>query len=218
MNLCVVLNELNRKFKLKIPLPSSLVLCYPIFGITLMTPSRSLSLLEPLIAFSPLMLVVSLFGASISTNGEFKKLEKKGYKSRNDESTSESFRSKDDEMSKSIKRSWKKNSAPWYLCDFALYKERSAYINQFYKNAIFTPILYDHFDDLKDVDLYTVVGELDFLVDDSIEISQKWKGNVSLDIVNDLMHGYFYFSDFSVVCEEASNLSIQRLQKACGLN
>lgn len=70
----------------------------------------------------------------------------------------------------------KEDSKPWYLCDYATYKTRSDYIGSFYQHEFINPLIYQHFDELKNVDLYSIVGELDLLVDDSIELSKKWKG------------------------------------------
>lgn len=219
VSLAIMLNELNKKFALKLPLPNSIVLCYPVLGLTTNTPSRALSPLEPLIAFQPLFLVLAMFGSNACTNGDFRELENNESYQQFIESNKHSFAG-DQPVDDSIKKkriSFKKeNSRPFFHCDYSTYNTRMNYVKQFYENPIITPISYEHFDELSTIDLYTISGELDFLVDDSIEISNKWKGNVSLDIVNDLMHGYFYFNQVTDICKEATDLSVKRIQEACG--
>ena len=87
----------------------------------------------------------------------------------------------------------------------------------YYQNSFITPLTYEHFDELKNVHLFSLVGDLDFLIDDAIEITNIWKGNRNLDILKDVIHGYYYFGKASQTCKEAIDLTIRRFQKACEL-
>lgn len=119
---------------------------------------------------------------------------------------------------KQKKREKKADLSPWFNCDYKTYKTRADYIARLYNNPIISPLIYQHFDELSSVDLCTLAGDLDFLVDDAIEISNIWKGNTSLAIIENLMHGFIYFEHSSyLACEEATRLTVQRLQQAVGL-
>lgn len=116
------------------------------------------------------------------------------------------------------KREKKEALKPWFCCDFKTYKIRADYIARLYDNPFISPLIYQHFDELRSVDLYSLAGDLDFLTDDAIEISNIWKGNTSLDIIEDVMHGFIHFKSSSyLVCEEATQLTTERFQQAVGL-
>ena len=116
------------------------------------------------------------------------------------------------------KREKKEDLEPWFNCDFKTYKIRADYIARLYENPIISPLTYEHLDELNSIDLYTLVGDLDFLQDESIEISNVWKGNTSLDVIDDVMHGFIHFQRSSYsVCEEATQLTVERFQRAVGL-
>lgn len=116
------------------------------------------------------------------------------------------------------KREKQEDLEPWFNCDFKTFKIRADYIARLYENPIITPLTYEHLDELKGIDLYSLVGDLDFLLDESIEISNLWKGNTSLDIIEEVMHGFIHFKSSSYsVCEEATQLTMERFQRAVGL-
>lgn len=118
---------------------------------------------------------------------------------------------------KQFKEAKNEPDSPWYQCDYATFKSRMEYIKTFYDdNPIITPLIYKHFDELKSIDLYSLGGEFDFLLDDSIELAKKWKGNMCLDLLETIMHGYFYFEQLSAASKESVSLTVKRLQKASG--
>lgn len=65
---------LNNQNLYPVPLPSAVVLEYPVLSLSSMSPSKSLSILEPLIAFHPLMLVLSLFAANKTSDDDYNKI------------------------------------------------------------------------------------------------------------------------------------------------
>lgn len=57
-------------------LPLSLVTAYPAFSISNFAPSKTLFTLEPLVEIHMFMLILSIYGANLTTIGDFKKIEK----------------------------------------------------------------------------------------------------------------------------------------------
>ena len=69
------------------------------------------------------------------------------------------------------------DSMPWFRCDYLTYLNRAAYVSSFFDHPFINPILYmDKFGELKDVDLYCLVGNNDCVLDGSIELARSWKG------------------------------------------
>lgn len=112
----------------------------------------------------------------------------------------------------------KSDSNPWYLCEFSRFKRIFNYIDSCYSFPFIQPKLYfDRFDDLKDVDLFLLVGNHDITMDDNISLASQWKGKMNLDIFDDVVHCYVAFGMFSQINKEAIQVTTRRFQEACGL-
>ena len=71
------------------------------------------------------------------------------------------------------------DSTPWFRCDYASYMNRAEYIGSFYDHPFIEPLLYeDQFDELKQINLYCMVGNLDCTLDCSVDLVRMWKGNL----------------------------------------
>lgn len=81
ITLTIILNELNKMLaksepnRPAIPLPISIVAAYPTISISNVTPSKALIALEFLDEAHLCMLMVSLYGANVSTIADFKRIE-----------------------------------------------------------------------------------------------------------------------------------------------
>ena len=71
----IAINELNRKLTDKIPLPSAIVWAYPCVSISNLVPSEGLIVFESLIGLQAILIMISIYAANLSTNGDFKKIE-----------------------------------------------------------------------------------------------------------------------------------------------
>ena len=58
------------------PLPLSVVVAYPALSISNFAPSNTLFTFEPLVEIHMFMLIISMYGANLSTIGDFKRIEK----------------------------------------------------------------------------------------------------------------------------------------------
>ena len=64
-----------------------------------------------------------------------------------------------------ISKNCEDDGLPWYRCDYATYANRADYIGSFYDHSFINPPLYQKkFDELKEVALYLLVGDSDFLL------------------------------------------------------
>lgn len=72
------LNEVKDPYPIP-SLPLSLVTAYPAFSISNFAPSKTLFTLESLVEIHAFMLIISIYGANVSTIGDFKKIENSEY-------------------------------------------------------------------------------------------------------------------------------------------
>lgn len=73
-----------------------------------------------------------------------------------------------------------------------------------------SPLKYDHFDDLKDVHLFITACSQDVILDHSVEMAKRWRGKVTLDVMDHLPH---MFLALILVNEarDALDLAIERI-------
>ena len=75
------------------------------------------------------------------------------------------------------------DSTPWFRCDYSKYMNRAEYIASFFDHPFIEPLLYeDRFDQLKNIDLYCLVGNNDCMLDSSVDMARMWKGNLHEDL------------------------------------
>lgn len=67
------------------------------------------------------------------------------------------------------------DSRPWYRCSFPKFVNYADYIGTFFDHPFIQPLLYDHFHELKNVELYAFTGNNDLLLDHSIELARIWR-------------------------------------------
>ena len=219
----IVLNELNKKLGVNkqnqyhIPLPKAIVLTYACLNLKTISPSRCLSVtLEALVALQPIMIVMCLLATNLASNNDFEKIKNSELYKKIEQSNQHLFT--DEPYSLNTNEKSKNPKKPFFSCDYPTFKIRCEYIDSYFRgNSFIAPFSYEHFDELSSIDLYSLVGDLDFLMDDSIEISNRFQGNVSLDILKDVIHGYYHFGKASRTCKEAINFTIRRFQEACDL-
>lgn len=57
---------------------------------------------------------------------------------------------------------------PWYVCDGDLYDRRTNYLIHMLNHPYGSPLVYDHFDQLKNIKMYLISSHLDPLLDDNV--------------------------------------------------
>ena len=65
------------------------------------------------------------------------------------------------------------------------------------EHPLVSPLFYDKFEQLSDVNLYMVALHADPLLDNAITMASKWKGTVSIDVLDDLAHGFLNYIFFN---------------------
>ena len=83
-------------------------------------------------------------------------------------------------------------------------------------DAIFHITTYTSFDLLKEVPLYIQGSEFDPLLDDAVAIAKLWKGPVTFDVCEKVVHGFSMFITHCDECRKADQLVTQRLKEAVG--
>lgn len=231
LSLCltIVLNELNKMLAKSgqpngrfVPLPVSIVSAYGIFSFSKMFPSLCLDAIDPMVESHVLAVVVSVFGANVWCNGDFKRIENGERYRRIAEKNKNRLV---DEKMREFRRvygikNWRKNDAslPWFHCDFDTFSNRAEYIASFFDRPFIEPTLYEaQFDQLKEVSLYCCVGNNDCTLDCSIDLVRCWKGKACLDVFDRLPHAFLQMASASTETSEAGQIFAERLQEACGL-
>jgi len=88
-----------------------------------------------------------------------------------------------------------------------------------FQHRLFNTMLFDHWDEFKEVPFYMLSSEDDPLLDMGLGFLPKWKGPVTLDVMPVLKHGFFYFHSVAHVIFrplkkrllEAEDILIKRL-------
>ena len=81
------------------------------------------------------------------------------------------------------------------------------------KDPLYNPIVYDHYEDMRDIPISIFACEMDSIMDHSIYIANKWRGPVTLDIGRGLPHG-FTAAASAISVQEEVRLLIQRYASA----
>lgn len=89
-----------------------------------------------------------------------------------------------------------------------LVKKKDPYVNI---------LSFQRFHELSNVSLYVQASEFDPLLDDAVAISKAWKGQLTLDIVEGVVHGFMAFLDFSAEARSAVDMIVERLRSALKL-
>lgn len=105
---------------------------------------------------------------------------------------------------------------PWFrnpevfheVVEKILIKKKDPYVNI---------LSFKRFHELCGVKLYVQASEFDPLLDDAVAISKAWKGPVTLDIVEGVVHGFMAFLDFSAEARTALDMIVERLRSALDL-
>lgn len=103
---------------------------------------------------------------------------------------------------------------PWYLADKRTLRRKLDALDQITVNPYISPLLYEHFDDLKEVNLYLIALNYDPFLDDNVTMAKLWKGKVVLDVIDELQHGFLNFMPFVDEAKKANQVCIKRLQEA----
>lgn len=110
-----------------------------------------------------------------------------------------------------------KQNSPWFQCDYQTYRNYSDYISSFYENHLINPAIYEKFNELNDTKLFILVGEYDFLLDNSNQLAKVWEGDLTFDIISNLIHGFLSMKNVSNENKESASLIIKRFQESCDL-
>lgn len=109
------------------------------------------------------------------------------------------------------------NGAPWYRKDYSNTKEVVEVTLQKLSDPFYHLLAYEHFDQLSSTKLYIQAAQFDPLLDDSVTLATLWRGEVVLDVVEKVTHGFISFSNFSRECKLACDLVLRRINQCLHL-
>jgi len=106
---------------------------------------------------------------------------------------------------------------PWYRQEKQAVQDFIKFNLEKHVHDSYINILYQNFDDLKDIPLAIQACEFDPLLDDSVYLARKWKGQITLDVIEDVPHGFLSFQDFSPEARKAAKLCAKRMSECLGI-
>ncbi|KAI1283187.1 Hormone-sensitive lipase [Halotydeus destructor] len=100
----------------------------------------------------------------------------------------------------------------WYLKDGAIVKRRLSLNEPFGKHPYLSPLNYDDFESLRDIKMHLVSMTYEPILDHSIMMARKWKGDISLDILDDLSHCWLNLLSVKGRYEEAYHYAVDKMR------
>jgi acetyl esterase/lipase len=91
-------------------------------------------------------------------------------------------------------------------------KEKILRRNKITEHPLFSPLLYEDMDSLKDVSIFLFACMKDPILDHSVCLTRKWKGNKKLDIFNNLQHGFLNLIGIDSNAKEGADFIADRLR------
>ncbi|RWS25349.1 hypothetical protein B4U80_03260, partial [Leptotrombidium deliense] len=197
ITLCAVLHDIRKilernKEPIKLLFPSSFVGIYTTFNLHHLSPSLLLSLIEPVLGTGPLLACIGLYSLGVRYDHDFEAIEKVHL----------------------LLRIW--NRKPWFRCDLQLFQQRMKYISHVADHPYINALNSEFMESVENMSIYLVTSHFDILLDNNVEFAKNFKGNIVLDVVDDVSHGYLHWCFVSKEAMKGSDLCLKRLQQAIG--
>ena len=109
------------------------------------------------------------------------------------------------------------NGTPWYRKNIVNTREVVEVTQQKLSDPFYHTLSYRYFSHLSQVKLYIQAAQFDPLLDDSVAIARHWTGEVVLDVVEKVCHGFLNFSPYSRDCKLATELTLRRVNQSLQL-
>lgn len=107
-----------------------------------------------------------------------------------------------------------KPTCGWYACSKPELMSRFAAFGDNLEHPYLSTLKYQKFDQLKDVSCHLIGLVNDIFLDQSVDMAKKWKGNCTLDVVDELSHAFLNYLPFSSLALEGSDLVLSRIKQA----
>lgn len=102
-------------------------------------------------------------------------------------------------------------SKPWYREEELKLKQRVENLYKTTSNPYISPLFYHDFESLSSINLHLIALHFDPFLDDNVAMAKKWKGQVTLDVLDKLQHGFLNFMPFIGEAKEANDLVLKRM-------
>ncbi|XP_015791598.1 hormone-sensitive lipase [Tetranychus urticae] len=215
-SLCMVLNDIRLKdADFPIQMPNSLISFYAPFNITLLlSPSITLASCDSLLSAG---LMLSCFEAYLPITDETNS-------HNNTESTVDNnalIRLPNlVELVKNVLKSIKDiklfqtgQCDPWYRAEKAKLQETVEKLYKITSNPYISPLYYQDFESLASINLHLIALHFDPFLDDNVTMAKKWKGKVTLDVLDGLQHGFLNYMPFIDEGRKANELAVRRIKE-----
>lgn len=209
--LSVILRDIQLASQSSIKLfPSALVGFYPALSLVHgYSASFYISSLEAFVIPSLMFSILSLYAAGIVYESECYELD-------NDLPRSNDPYSNPSGLTL-FYNTWIRNEKTWFDCEPKKAKERFSKIYHKILSPYMSPTECYDLNLLKDLPLFLITCEFDPLLDSTIAAAKRWKGSVTLDILEDLHHAFLLYSSGERAAA-GSKVCLRRLQQALGIN
>ncbi|XP_074604490.1 uncharacterized protein LOC141857832 [Brevipalpus obovatus] len=172
-------------------------------------PSFYMSTLEAFITPSLLFSIISLYAAGIVYESECYELDNNLPVRENDPYSEPS-------SWQTFYNTWIRREKSWLECEPEKARERFSKICQKALKPYMSPAECYDLNLVRDLPLYLISCEFDPLLDSTIELARKWKGQVHLDVLDDLHHAFLLYSAGDTA-KSGALLCLRRLKDSLGL-
>ncbi|XP_053212084.1 uncharacterized protein LOC128395648 [Panonychus citri] len=222
-SLCLVARDIQLISPMDIKtFPKALVAFSPILSSasSKIFPSFLLSYIDPFLCPSLLLHCFSLYGSGVIFDSDCIDLENvnTNYQSSSKPINWSTWLTDKYTMStssfKNFYNTWLKKGKSWYDCDNETFEERVNQMASRITIPYISPVVSYDLETIKDLELYLISTEFDPLLDTNIELAKKWKGKLTLDVIDQMAHGFSAYYSLSNSCYQASKLCLQRLKES----
>ncbi|RWS26358.1 hormone-sensitive lipase-like isoform X2 [Leptotrombidium deliense] len=217
--LCMVLNDIrnHKHHRLHVLMPKSVICVYTPFNLTLkLSPSMILASCDGFISAGVMLSCFEAYLPEVSqctenTCSDYGLLGKLSF------FAFEDYRFQVYETVKRVLEFLKgfaefgKLRKSWYLEEKSVLKPKVERLYEITSNPYISPLYYDDFESLSNIDLHLIALHFDPFLDDNISMARNWKGNVTVDVLDGLQHGFLNIMPFVKEAKDGCDLCFQRI-------
>ncbi|KAI1294244.1 Hormone-sensitive lipase [Halotydeus destructor] len=111
-----------------------------------------------------------------------------------------------------------KGCVPWYAQGKQRILAKAKSSQQLIEHPYLSPMYYEDFESMRDIQLTLVALNMDPTLDQSIEMARRWRGKVDLDVVNDMPHAFLNFVSLGFSFIDAYYYAIDKMKNICEYN
>lgn len=107
---------------------------------------------------------------------------------------------------------------PWYRAEKDKLQETVERLYKITSNPYISPLYYQDFESLASINLHLIALHFDPFLDDNVTMAKRWKGKVTLDVLDGLQHGFLNYMPFIDEGRKANELAVRRIKETFNID